>query len=109
MKKYLLLSVLFFSIGNCVTIGGNPQGFGPSGILYSNYKVGTSGSVNLASTRVGTSCVHKISFIATFGDGSVEAAATEVGIKRVASVEKEGFGILNPLIYFRLCTIVRGD
>jgi hypothetical protein len=53
--------------------------------------------------------VHKISFIATFGDGSVEAAATEVGIKRVASVEKEGFGILNPLIYFRLCTIVRGD
>jgi|LauGreSuBDMM15SN_2_FD.fasta_scaffold37029_4 hypothetical protein len=108
MKKYLLLSLFFFSLSNCTTFG-NMQGFGPRGILFSNYKVGTSGSVNLASTKVGTSCVHKISFIATFGDGSVEAAATEVGIKRVASVEKEGFGILNPLIYFRLCTIVRGD
>lgn len=95
-------------LGNCVNVGAF-NGFGPPGTLFSQYKVGVSGSNNVKATKEGKACVQKISVFLTTGDGSIQEAAASAGIKRIASVDKEGFGFLGPYIYQRLCTVVRGD
>jgi hypothetical protein len=108
--KIIILS-LFLLLGNCVSILqiGNTQGFGPSGGIYSNYKVGISGNGSLQGTKTAKSCLYKISFLVAFGDAGIEDAALEAGIKKVYTVDKEGFGILNPILFHRLCTVITGE
>lgn len=111
MNKILKISIIgsaLILLGNCINIGPY-NGFGPPGAVFSQYKVGVSGSDNIRASKTGKACVQKILFLATIGNGSIEEAATSAGIKRIASVDKEGFGILGPYIFQRLCTIVRGD
>jgi hypothetical protein len=111
MKRILtisLISAFAFFLSGCFNFGLY-NGFGPTGGLYSNYKVGISGSQNVKASKEGKACVTKISLLLTTGDASIEEAASDGGIKRIASVDKEGFGVLAPYIFSRLCTVVRGD
>lgn len=108
MKIILFISLF---LGNCLinTNMGTPQGFGPSGGLYTDYKIGLSGNNVMQGSKTGKSCVTKISFLFTFGDGSIEEAAIESGIKKIYTVDKEGFGILNSFLFHRLCTVITGE
>ncbi len=109
-KRYTILAILSwaFLFESCFNFG-NYNGFGPEGILFSKYTVGVSGSDNVRGSKVGKACVTKISIFVTTGDASIKDAAAMGGIKRIATVNKEGFGVLAPYIFHRLCTVVRGD
>lgn len=111
MKQFIRVSIIIGVVsflGNCVNIG-NPQGFGPTGMLFNSYKVGISGSNNVKAQKEGKACVLKISVFLTTGNASIEEAAASAGITRISSVSKEGLGFITPYIFHRLCTIVRGD
>ncbi len=108
MRKLLLYIIFIFFLKNCVTIGYS-QGFGPSGSIYANYKVGVSGGNIAPGSKTAKSCVTKVSFFLTFGDASIEEAARDGGIKKIYTVNKEGFGILNSILFHRLCTVITGE
>jgi hypothetical protein len=108
MKKSLLYLIFILFLGNCVSLG-HSQGFGPSGWIYANYKVGVSGSNIAPGSKTAKSCVTKISLLFTFGDASIEEAAREGKIKKIYTVDKEGFGILNSILFHRLCTVITGE
>ena len=108
MKKSLLYLIFILFLGNCLSIGTS-QGFGPSGWIYANYKVGVSGGNIAPGSKTAKSCVTKVSLFLTFGDGSIEETAREGKIKKINTVDKEGFGILNPLLFHRLCTVITGE
>lgn len=107
--KFLLMSLSLVLLANCVNVGYT-QGLGPTGAAYSNYKFGTSyGDPSVKPTKEGKACVQRISFLFTSGEAGILDAAADGGIKKIHSVDKEGFGILGPYIYQRLCTVVTGE
>jgi hypothetical protein len=108
MKISLLYLIFILFLGNCLSLG-HSQGFGPSGSLYANYKVGVSGGNIAQGSKTAKSCVTKVSFLFTFGDASIEEAARDGNIKKIQTVNKEGFGILNFILFHRLCTVITGE
>jgi hypothetical protein len=93
--------------GQCVNLG-NPQGIGPTGLLYSHYHLGYSEnkSPDLPS-KTGKACVKRYAFLFTAGDASIQAAANSGNITEIKSTDKEAFNVL--MLYSSLCTIVRGN
>ena len=108
MKKSLLYLIFILFLSNCVSLG-HSQGFGPSGWIFANYKVGVSGGNIAPGSKTAKSCVTKISFLLTFGDASIEETARDGKIKKIYTVDKEGFGILNSILFHRLCTVITGE
>jgi len=91
---------------NCINVG-NPQGLGPTGLLYSNYKIGYS--ENLLpdkDTKIGKACTNRYFFFYTSGDSSITAAAKSANITEIKTVNKEAYNLL--LLYSSLCTVVSG-
>lgn len=106
MIKYILL-FFFFLQCQCINLG-NPQGVGPSGILYSHYTLGYSENVTPEKdTKSGKACTNRIFFLFTSGDSSIGAAARSGNITEVKTINKEAWNIL--LLYSSLCTIVTGN
>lgn len=104
--KLLTFLVFIGLLTGCINFG-LPQGMGPNGGIFYSYKFGTSASGNLNASKEGKACVNRFFIFVAAGDASIKEAAASAGIKRIASVNKEGFGILS--VYNRLCTVVRGD
>ncbi|TGN10922.1 TRL-like family protein [Leptospira ilyithenensis] len=103
------LSVFLFFILhlNCVNLG-NPQGLGPTGSLYSSYRIGVSENKEIeAASKMGKACLKRYAFLYVAGDASLEAAAKNGQIVSIKSINKEAFNILS--VYSSLCTIVTGN
>jgi hypothetical protein len=97
---------LVFIFSHCVNLG-NPQGIGPTGYLYSHYKLGYSENVLPdKETKTGKACTNRFFFLYTTGDSSIEAAAKSANIIEIKSTNKEAYNVL--LLYSSLCTIVTG-
>lgn len=101
MKKTLFLIVLAgFLAGNCAS-----GGFGPSGAIFTNTKIGIHG-VSPDGSKEGRSCAQSFFGLVGIGDASVGAAAQDGGITSVQSIDIEVFSLL---VYAQACTVVRGD
>ncbi|WP_411824295.1 TRL-like family protein [Leptospira sp. 'Mane'] len=103
------LSVLVFFCFhlNCVNLG-NPQGLGPTGFIYSSYRIGVSQNKEIESaSKTGRACVKRYIFLYTVGDASIEAAAKNGQIITVRTINKEAFNVLS--VYSSLCTIITGN
>ncbi len=107
-KSFLLLGfiILTLSINNCVNLG-QPQGLGPTGILYASYSLGLS-ERNLPKLplKKGKSCVKRYGFFFTSGNASIESAASAGEILDIYRIEKEATNYLS--LYSSLCTVVWG-
>jgi len=108
IKKNILLLILTSGIvSNCFNLG-YINGFGPPGEIYSNYKIGLSGSSTVKSgSKIGRACVNRFFVFATLGEASINDAAIDGNIKEIKSVDREVLNILD--LYTRSCTVVTGN
>ncbi|TGL86652.1 TRL-like family protein [Leptospira congkakensis] len=103
----ILVSIaLTLSICNCINLG-QPQGLGPTGLLYASYSLGLS-ERNLPKLplKKGKSCVKRYGFFFTSGNASIESAANAGEILDIYRIEKEATNYLS--LYSSLCTVVWG-
>ncbi|EOQ97146.1 TRL-like family protein [Leptospira wolbachii serovar Codice str. CDC] len=100
-----LVSVGSFTAG-CVNLG-QPQGLGPTGLLYASYSLGLS-ERNLPKLplKKGKACVKRYGFFFTSGNASIGSAANAGGIVDIYRIEKEATNYLS--LYSSLCTVVSG-
>lgn len=81
-------------------------GFGPQGGLFTSTKVGVYGT-DTGGAKSGKACAMSILGLIAIGDGSVQTAADEGGVKTVKSIDLESFSILG--VFAQLCTVTHGD
>lgn len=93
-----LLSTTLF-LGACT-------GFGPQGALITSTTLGVYAS-ETGGSKTGKACTYSILGLVAFGDGSVENATKDSGIKKVRAIDLSGFSLLG--LYAHLCTVVTGD
>ncbi len=106
-RSNLSIFLFFFLHLSCVNLG-NPQGLGPTGSLYSSYRIGVSENKEIESaSKTGKACLKRYAFLYVTGDASLEAAAKNGQIISVKSINKEAYNVL--MIYSSLCTIVTGN
>ncbi len=101
-----LIPTLFFF--NCLNLGF-PQGQGPTGFIYSKYRLAVSPAHQLEEPekfKLGKSCLKRIGFFYTNGNASTESAAEQGNIEKIYSIDREIYQLL--LIYTEFCTIVKG-
>ncbi|XDD54174.1 TRL domain-containing protein [Leptospira sp. WS4.C2] len=101
------LLILFGSFStSCVNLG-QPQGLGPTGLLYASYSLGLS-ERNLPKLplKKGKACVKRYGFFFTTGNASIGSAANAGGIGDIYRIEKEATNYLS--LYSSLCTVVWG-
>lgn len=102
MKKTLVTLVIAgLSMVNCVS-----PGFGPSGSIFTSTKMGVYGN-QVGGSKMGEACTMTILGLIAVGDGSVEAAAQNGNIKKVNTIDLNGFSVLG--LFANLCTVVKGD
>ena len=106
--KVILVFCTIFMLENCVSVGYS-QGFGPSGSIYSDYTIGISGNRGTKGPKFAEGCVYKISVLFTLGDAGIQEIASESGIKKIYTVDRRGFGIINNYIFHKLCTVITGE
>jgi hypothetical protein len=93
-------------IFNCFLIG-NPSGYGPTGFIFTNTKIGVSGTKIEDNMLRSEACTGTYIAILTTGQGTIVEAARKKNIKRIYLVENEMFGILGP-IFSQMCTVIYG-
>ncbi|PKA11792.1 TRL domain-containing protein [Leptospira meyeri] len=108
-KKFIAaILAIFFNlwVNNCANFG-QPQGIGPTGLLYASYSLGLS-ERNLPKLplKKGKSCVKRYGFFFTSGNASIGSAANTSGIVEIYRIEKEATNYLS--LYSSLCTVVWG-
>ncbi|PJZ83487.1 TRL domain-containing protein [Leptospira harrisiae] len=102
----ILLIFLGIGITNCINLG-QPQGLGPTGLIYASYSLGLSErSLPKLPLKKGKSCVKRYGFFFTSGNASIGAAANVSGIVEIYRIEKEATNYLS--LYSSLCTVVWG-
>jgi hypothetical protein len=99
ISKFFFLA-LFIGISDC-----NTTGYGPSGLLYSDTKIGISGT-GVEGSKIGESCVVNIMNLYASGDATIEKALKNSGITKISSVNYRMFNIF---LYGKLCIQVLGD
>lgn len=101
-----ILVLIGFFINGCVNLG-QPQGLGPTGLLYASYSLGLS-ERNLPKQplKTGKACVKRYGFLFTSGNASIGTAASAGGIVDIYRIEKEATNYLS--LYSSLCTVVWG-
>ncbi|MBM9548145.1 TRL-like family protein [Leptospira sp. 201903074] len=110
------ISLHSFTLGILVLMGifttgcanlGQPQGLGPTGLLYASYSLGLS-ERNLPKLplKKGKACVKRYGFLFTSGNASIGSAANAGGIVDIYRIEKEATNYLS--LYSSLCTVVWG-
>lgn len=101
-----VLVLLSFLATSCVNLG-QPQGLGPTGILYASYSLGLSErNLPKSSLKKGKACVKRYGFFFTTGNASIGSAASAGGIVDIYRIEKEATNYLS--LYSSLCTLVWG-
>ncbi|MCW7457535.1 TRL-like family protein [Leptospira bandrabouensis] len=107
-KSFVVLVslILAFLLTQCVNLG-QPQGLGPTGILYASYSLGLS-ERNLPKLplKKGKACVKRYGIFFTTGNASIGEAANASGIMDIYRIEKEATNYLS--LYSSLCTVVWG-
>ena len=103
-KTGKLLLVLVLAL--VATIHCSTTGFGPQGSIFTSTKIGIHGTATDASKQ-GSACVMSILGLFAFGDGSVNAAATNGGITKVSSIDLDGLSVLG--LFSKQCTIAKGE
>jgi len=108
VKVYFLFTILILFLNlQCINIG-NPSGIGPSGVLYSHYKIGYSENLlPEKADKQGKACTHRYFFFYVTGDSSLGTAARNGSITEIKSINKEVYNYF--LIYSSLCSIVTGN
>ena len=106
--KVLFLSISLIFVFNCFGLIGNPSGYGPTGIIFTNTKIGVSGTKIEDNMVRSEACTGTYIFILTTGKGTIEEAARKRNIKRIYLVENEMFGVLGP-IFSQMCTVIYGS
>lgn len=100
IKTLLAVTAALFMLGSCAT-----GGFGPSGAIFTDTKIGIHGSAP-GGAKEGKACAQSFLSLVALGDASVEAAAAAGGISSVQSIDIEVFSVL---VYAQACTVVRGN
>ncbi|XDD46452.1 TRL domain-containing protein [Leptospira sp. WS39.C2] len=107
IKVYFFISSFIGLTSSCVNLG-QPQGLGPTGILYASYTLAVSERpLTKQALKRGKACLKRIGFFYVTGDGSILSATEEGGIQEVFRIEKEATNYLS--LYSTLCTIVWGN
>lgn len=99
--------MLMLSLVSALFLACSTPGFGPAGGIFTSVKVGVYGSSTENLTRSGEACSMSILGLIAVGDGSVETAAANGGLKTVKVVNLQGFSILG--LFAQLCTVVAGE
>lgn len=99
----LLLAVCAISTTGCAYSLRSPV----TGFLYTGASAGEIATTNTENAKVGESCAMSILGLIGTGDATIEAAAKDGGISKIAYVDSESFGVLG--IYAEYCTIVHGN
>ncbi|EOQ89708.1 TRL-like family protein [Leptospira yanagawae serovar Saopaulo str. Sao Paulo = ATCC 700523] len=113
MKSFLVKIQIFWAFSffiifhsSCANFG-QPQGIGPTGLLYASYTLAVSERpLPKQPLKVGKSCLKRIGFFYVTGDASISAAASVGNIQEVFRIEKEATNYLS--LYSTLCTVVGG-
>lgn len=100
-RKWLVLGAL-----SLTTFIASCTGFGPQGALVTSTTLGVY-ATEPGGSKTGKACTYSILGLVAFGDGSVENATKDSGIKTVRAIDLSGFSILG--LYAHLCTVVTGD
>ncbi|KJU86252.1 TRL-like family protein [Candidatus Magnetobacterium bavaricum] len=58
-------------------------------------------------SKSGRACIHSFFGAISIGDGSIETAMKDAGLKGVYTINKENLSVLGT--YTRQCTLVTGD
>jgi hypothetical protein len=105
---FILFTLFGLSVTQCANLSLNPQGLGPTGIIFSHYELGVSErKLTGVPLKKGKSCVQRIGFFYTRGNASIQSAANQGNIKEVFRINKEVLNVLS--LYTELCTIVWGE
>lgn len=106
--KNIIIFLSFLIIGlilsNCSVQYAPPPGFVFQNVTM-NKDVSTGNDIG---SKTGTACTHGILSVIFVGDGGINAAAEQGGIKVVKAVDYSRLSILT-VLYNRVCTIARGD
>lgn len=102
MLRSILLLVVAISFTGCAMAN---RGMGVMGVWYSGYSLGQSSTAQMA-VKKGQACASSILGIIATGDASIDAARRNGGIRSIANVDEEYFGVLG--IYASVCTNVYG-
>lgn len=97
--RRLIAPVLLVCLAGCT-------GFGPQGAIFTSTTLAVYAN-ETGGAKKGKACTHSILGLVAFGDGSVENATRDSGIKKVKAIDLSGFSILG--LYAQLCTVVTGD
>lgn len=106
MKKLSLISlaaVALFAATGCFASARAPV----VGILYVEATAGEAATSNSGASKSGEACASSILGLIGTGDASINAAAKNAGITRIAYVDSKSMNILG--LYARYCTIVHGE
>ncbi|GIX42424.1 MAG: hypothetical protein KatS3mg129_2157 [Leptospiraceae bacterium] len=106
--KLLLFTLFLLPIINCFALIGNPNGYGPTGLIFTKTKIGVSGTEIKDNMIRSEACTGTYILILTTGEGTIEEAARKKNIRKIYLVENEMFGILGPL-FSQMCTVVYGS
>lgn len=77
------------------------------GTLYLDATAGEAATSNSGASKSGEACASSILGLVGTGDASIDAAAKNAGITRIAYVDGKSTNILG--IYATYCTIVHGE
>lgn len=107
MNKFILTSlaaVSLFATSGCAAMSNRAP---VTGFLYSDVAAGENISSNAGTTKKGEACAASILGLIGTGDASINTAAKEGGIAKVAYVDGKSTNILG--LYAKYCTIVYGE
>ncbi|MBF0557099.1 MAG: hypothetical protein HQK96_21505 [Nitrospirae bacterium] len=80
---------------------------GPVGWVYTDTTMPVSMGTAQSGTKAGRGCIHSFFGAISIGNGSIETAMKDGGIKNVYTVNKENLSIFGT--YTRQCTLVSGE
>ncbi|MBF0336577.1 MAG: hypothetical protein HQL05_01970 [Nitrospirae bacterium] len=80
---------------------------GPFGWIYTDTKVPVYMGTAPTGSKSGRACIHSFFGAISIGDGSIETAMKDAGLKGVYTINKENLSVLGT--YTRQCTLVTGD
>lgn len=100
---FLFLSLLLLlSVSACGFVAD-----GPFGWLYTDNKSPIGMGTAASGSKNGKSCIHSFFGAISIGDGSIETAMKDAGIKNVYTLNKDNLSIFGT--YTRQCTVVTGE
>ena len=101
---WVLLAVLFLGV---MVTGCGFVADGPFGWVYTDNKTAVYMGTAQSASKTGRACIHSFFGAIAIGDGSIETAMKEAGIKTVYTINKENLNIFGT--YTRQCTLVAGE